>query len=444
MSIKVYGLLMLSKRGIAIESIAPGSVADTAGLKPGDVIISINAMPLRDVIDFMYYKDGDVLDIEYIRDKTKKCIRLSPDNGAELGIAFRPLKVKTCNNNCIFCFVKQLPRGLRKSLYVKDEDYRLSFLYGNYITLSNITDEERRRIVEQRLSPLYLSVHATNKALRNKMLGNPKAIDIKRELKFYASHKIRMHVQIVLCPGFNDGKELQNTIQDIYKFHPYAASIAVVPVGLTKHRKTNLLAVTKNDARRAIATTHAFQKRFRKKHGESIVYCADEMYITAETSFPPLSDYGELPQIENGVGLVPLFMSQARRVKVANSFHQKRKYLTITGLSFYPFLKKFLGRLTEKERISVDVVAVENRFFGQDVTVTGLLTGRDIISALHENAGHYDFLIMPEVVLREGDSLMLDNVSIPDIEDALGLRVQVTDGTPQGLVDTITVAENLG
>ena len=444
MSIKVYGLLMLSKKGITIESIAPGSISDAAGLMTGDIITSINAMPLRDVIDFMYYKDGDALDIEYIRDKTERHICISSENCADLGITFRPLKVKTCKNNCIFCFVKQLPKGLRKPLYVKDEDYRLSFLYGNYTTLSNITDEERSRIVEQRLSPLYLSVHTTNKSLRNRMLGNPKALDIKRELKFFAGHKIRMHVQIVLCPGINDGKELQKTIQDIYKFHPYAASIAVVPVGLTKHRKTQLVAVTKDDARRSIATVDAFQKRFRKKHGEAIVYCADEMYIKAETSFPLLSEYGELPQIENGVGLVPLFMSQARKVKVPNPLHQKRKYLTFTGLSFYPYLKKFLGRLMEKDHISVDVVPVENRFFGQEVTVTGLLTGRDIISTLHDNADRYDFLLIPEVVLREGDSLMLDNVSIPDIEGALGLKVLVTDGTPQGLVDTVLMTESLG
>jgi len=433
---------MLSKKGITIESIAPDSLSDAAGLKPGDVITSINAMPLRDVIDFMYYKDADVFDIEYLRDKTKKDIRIISENCSDLGITFRPLKVKTCRNNCIFCFVKQLPKGLRKPLYVKDEDYRLSFLYGNYTTLSNLTDAERKRIVEQRLSPLYISVHTTNKTLRNRMLGNPKASDITKELKFFAAHKIRMHVQIVLCPGFNDGKELQNTIQDLYKFYPYASSIAVVPVGLTKHRRMQLSPVTKDDARKAIAAVYQFQKRFRKKHGESIVYCADEMYIKAESPFPLLSEYGELSQIENGVGLIPLFMNQAKKVKVLKSPGQKRKFLTCTGLSFYPYLKKFLGRLSEKEQIAIDVIPIENRFFGPEVTVTGLLTGRDIISALHDNTDHHDFLIIPEVVLREGDSLLLDNVSIPDIEEATGLNVMVTDGTPQGLVDTIIMAGN--
>jgi putative radical SAM enzyme (TIGR03279 family) len=431
---------MPGKKGITIESIAPESLADAAGLQPGDVITSINAMSLRDVIDFMYYKDADVFDIEYLRDKAKKKIRIISDSCSDLGITFRPLKVKTCKNNCIFCFVKQLPKGLRKSLYVKDEDYRLSFLYGNYTTLSNLTDEERRRIVEQRLSPLYISVHATNKALRNRMLGNPKASDIKKELKFFADHKIRMHIQIVLCPGFNDGKELQNTVQDVYKFYPYTSSIAIVPVGLTKHRKMQLAPVKKDDACKAIATVDSFQKRFRKKHGESIVYCADEMYIRAEMPFPSLSAYGELPQIENGVGLIPLFMSQARKVKVSKSEGQGKKFLTFTGASFYPYLKKYLDRLSEKEGITIDVIPIENTFFGPEVTVTGLLTGRDIISALHDNTDHYDTLIMPEVVLREGDSVLLDNVSVSDIEEATGLNVMVTDGTPQGLIDTVITA----
>lgn len=431
---------MLANKGITVESIASDSLAAAAGLQPGDIITNINAVPLRDVIDFMYYKDADVFDIEYLRDKAKKKIRIISDSRSDLGITFRPLKVKTCKNNCIFCFVKQLPKGLRKPLYVKDEDYRLSFLYGNYTTLSNLANEERRRIVEQRLSPLYISVHTTNKTLRNRMLGNPKASDIKKELKFFADHKIRMHVQIVLCPGFNDGKELQNTIQDVYKFYPYTSSIAVVPVGLTKHRKMQLAPVKKDDACKAIATVDSFQKRFRKKHGESIAYCADEIYIRAEMPFPPLSAYGELPQIENGVGLIPLFMSQARKVKASKSEGQSKKFLTFTGVSFYPYLKKFLERLSEKEGITVDAIPIENKFFGPEVTVTGLLTGRDVISALHDNADHYDTLIMPEVVLREGDSVMLDNVSVSEIEEATGLHVMVTDGTPQGLIDTVITA----
>lgn len=426
-----------AKKGITVESIAPGSLSDLAGLKPGDVITRINDQKVQDVIDFMYYRDTGVMNIEYLRDKTRKTLRIIPENGSDLGMTFRPLKVKTCRNNCVFCFVKQLPRGLRRPLYIKDEDYRLSFLYGNYTTLSNLTDDERRRITGQRLSPLYISVHTTNRTLRNRMLGNPRAADIKKDLKFFAAHKIRMHVQIVLCPGYNDGEELHHTIQDIYKFYPYVSSIAVVPVGLTKHRKMPLAPVTRDDARSAAAIVDAFQRRFRKRHGESIVYCADEMYIKAEMPFPPLSEYGELPQIENGVGMVPLFLGQSRKLKLTKQAGQKKRFLTFTGMSFYPYLKKFIGRLAEKEQITIDVLPVENRFFGPEVTVTGLLTGRDIISTLHDHSDHHEILLVPEVVLREGDSLLLDNVSIPDIEEATGLTVMVIDGTPQGLIDAV-------
>ncbi len=428
---------MRSNKGITVESIAPGSPAEAAGLRAGDMICDINASPMRDVIDFMFHKDEDELQVGFRRDGARKRVSIAAECGTDLGISFRPLKVKTCKNNCVFCFVKQLPRGLRKPLYVKDEDYRLSFLYGNYTTLSNITAEEKKRIVEQRLSPMYISVHTTNRALRNRMLGNSKATDILKELKYFAAHKIRMHIQIVVCPGLNDGRELQSTIQDIYKFHPYVSSIAVVPVGLTKHRKMQLTPMSKDTARETLDIVHAFQKRFRKKHGEAIVYAADELYIKAEAPFPSVLEYGELPQLENGVGMVPLFISQSRRLKIPRTIGNKNKVLTITGTSFYPYLKKFIARLAEKEHLPVDVIPVKNTFFGETVTVTGLLTGRDVISTLHDNIDHYTVLIVPDVVLRDGDTLFLDNVSLQDLEDATGLKVVTTDGTPQGFIDTL-------
>lgn len=432
---------MLSKKGIVIEQVVPGSIADAAGLRPGDTVLSINAVPLHDIIDFMFSKDADELRVDFQRNGIRKEVVILSDSGQDLGVMFKPLKVKLCKNNCVFCFVKQLPQGLRKPLYLKDEDYRLSFLYGNYTTLSNITQEEKKRIVRQRLSPMYISVHSTNRAIRNKMLGNPKASDIRRELKFFAEHKIRMHIQIVLCPGYNDGKDLKSTIQDIYRFYPYVSSIAVVPVGLTKQHKSKLRPVTRQDALSALDTVHSFQKRFRKKHGESIAYCADEMYIKAEIPFPSLQEYGEFPQIENGVGMVPLFLAQSRKLKLPKTGPHKKRFLTITGTSFYPYLKKFTDRLKDKIPSSLDVIEVENRFFGNSVTVTGLITGRDVIAAVHTNVDHYDYLIVPDVVLREGDRLFLDDVSLADIEEATGLKVITTDGTPQGLINTLTETE---
>ena len=428
---------MRSNNRLEIESVDTDSPAAKAGLQGGDIILSINSCPLHDVIDFMFNKGTDELEIEFMRNAAVKKTFITLEDDSDLGITVKPFKVKTCRNNCIFCFVKQLPKGLRKSLYIKDEDYRLSFLYGNYMTLSNISNEDRKRILEQRLSPLYISVHTTNRALRNKMLGNLKAQDIMKELKFFSANKIRMHLQIVLCPGFNDGTELQNTIRDVYKFYPYVSSIAVVPVGLTRHRKLQLQLVTKNIALESIKIVESFQKRFRKKHGESIVYCADEMYIKAEKAFPPLKDYGNLSQIENGVGMVPLFTNQAKKVRIPKTISGKKSFITFTGMSFFPYLAKFINRFTENENVNITLVPIKNEFFGESVTVTGLLTGRDIIKALHGNADSYDILIVPEVVLKEGDNVFLDNVSLREIEDATGLKTVVTDGTPQGFIDTL-------
>jgi putative radical SAM enzyme (TIGR03279 family) len=428
---------MLPKRGIEIESVHPGGQADIAGLRAGDVLLSINSHPLNDAIDFMFYKSSDSLDIEFCREGIKHEIHLSVGADDDIGVMTKPFKVKTCKNNCIFCFVKQLPEGLRKPLYIKDEDYRLSFLYGNYMTLSNIEAADRKRIIQQRLSPLYISVHITNRQLRNRMLGNPKAPDVMKELKFFADNKIRMHTQIVLCPGFNDGKELKNTIKDLYRFFPYVSSIAVVPVGLTEHRKHQLNPVAKEDAERALETVEAFRKRFIKKHGDSIVYCADEMYIKAERPFPQLKEYGVLPQLENGVGMVPLFMNQMRKVKIPKATPQGKKFLTFTGMSFYPFLKKFIDRLSEKEGMLITLLPVENKFFGTSVTVAGLLTGRDVIKALRDNTDSYEILLVPDVALKEDEDIFLDDVSLKDIEDATGLKTIRIESTPQGLVDAI-------
>jgi putative radical SAM enzyme (TIGR03279 family) len=428
---------MPCKSGIVIEEITPGSPAEASGLQKGDVLLSLNGRPLRDAIDFMFFRGEDTLTLEFLRDTVKNHIQVCQGGGDYAGITIRPFKVKTCSNNCLFCFVKQLPKGLRRSLYIKDEDYRLSFLYGNYMTLSNITSHDKKRIIEQRLSPLYISVHATTRAVRNKLIGNARASDILKELKFFADNKIRFHTQIVLCPGYNDGRELQKTIRDLYKFYPYTSSIAVVPVGLTIHRRQQVRPVTKEDAVRAIETVESFQKRFQKKHGDPVVYCADEMYIKAERPFPSMKTYGVFPQIENGVGMVPLFMNQAKKVRIPKSVSHTTKFITFTGVSFFPFLKKFTDRLAEKENIDITLLQVENQFFGTSVTVTGLLTGRDVIKTLHDNIDSCKVLIVPDVALKEDKDLFLDDVSLRDVESATGLVVVRAEATPQGLIDAI-------
>lgn len=430
---------MQTEHGLTIENIKPGGLAEKAGLLLGDMILSVNSHRLRDPIDFVFHSADDHLSVEVKRDGKKINLKVDREDSREFGVDFKPFRIMTCRNNCIFCFVKQLPKGLRKTLYVKDEDYRMSFLYGNYITLCNLSKEDRKRIVEQRLSPLYISVHSTNRAVRNKLLGNAKGPDILKELKFLTDNKVRLNIQIVLCPDYNDGKELYHTISNLYRFYPYVLSIAVVPVGLTIHRKQNIRPVKKEDADNAIQIIESFQKRFMKKHGNPIVYAADELYLKAERAFPPLREYAALHQIENGVGMVPLFVSRARKLKISRTLPRKRKFITFTGVSFYPFLKKFIDRLAEKENLHVDVCRIENHFFGSSITVGGLLTGRDVIRTILDRTDGRDVILVPDVMLDREDRF-LDDIALKDLETALNVSARKVISTPEGLVKGIAEA----
>ncbi len=424
---------MQTEHGIQVEYVHPGGLAEKSGFEAGDTLLTINSHKLRDVIDFVFYSADEDLTIETKRDGKKMIFHVTRKHGKEFGIDIKPFKVMTCKNNCVFCFVKQLPKGLRKTLYVKDEDYRMSFLYGNYITLSSMTKEDKRRIVEQKLSPLYISVHATNRSVRNRLLGNAKAPDILKELKFFADNKIRFNVQIVLCPGYNDGKELQQTLAGLYKFYPYVLSVAVVPVGLTMFRKQQIRPVEKEDAENALKIIESFQKRFIKKHGNPVIYGSDELYLRAGHPFPSLREYGELHQIENGVGMVPLFMNQAKRLRFQKTSQIKKKFLTFTGLSFHPFLNKFIERLSEKENLRIDILPVENRFFGPSITVAGLLTGRDVMKTALDRVDGHEVILVPDVVL-DIENRFLDDITLSDMEEALGIRAKKIGSTPEGLV----------
>ncbi|MDW7998537.1 MAG: DUF512 domain-containing protein, partial [Thermodesulfovibrio sp.] len=421
----------MKNKGIKIEYILPKSPAHRAGIQAGDKIISINSHHVKDVLDLMFYGEEEFLKIVVERDGRKLSFSIKRDE-KPLGIEVEPFRIKRCVNKCLFCFVEQLPKGLRKSLYVKDEDYRASFLYGNYITLTNLTEKDYERIKKFRLSPLYISVHATDPEIRNSLLGNYEAPPIMLELKKLAKTKIRMHTQIVLCPGINDGTVLEKTIIDLYKLYPYVSSIAIVPVGLTKYHKNGLMAVTKSKAEEVIKIIEIFQKRFRKKHGASFVYLADEFYIKAEKQFPSLSVYDELPQIENGVGMVPLFMSKAIKIKIP-SVRLKKRVVTFTGTSFYPYLTQFIERL-KKKTLPIDVYPIKNNLFGETVSVTGLLCGEDIIKGLASYVEPGDFLIIPDVTMRDSEDMFIDSLTMSDIEKILQVKTIKITPEPESLL----------
>lgn len=424
----------MNKKGIRVECVISDTPAEKAGIKEGDRILSINRHTIRDPIDLMFYSDSDILNIVVLREnKTFNFKILKGDY--PLGIEVEPFVIKRCRNRCIFCFVEQLPKGLRKSLYVKDEDYRASFLYGNYITLTNLTKEDYERINKMKLSPLYISVHAVNPEIRNAMIGNYEAPPILLELKKLAKMKIRMHTQVVLCPEINDGEELERTILELYKLYPYVSSLAVVPVGLTKYHKRGVKPVDKSKAKDTIKLVEPLQRRFRKKHGNSFVYLADEFFIKAEHSFPPLSNYDDFPQIENGVGMVPLFIEKAKKISIP-TIKPKRRYVTFTGLSFYPYLEEFVLRLKEKG-IAVDAYPLKNNLFGESVTVTGLLTGEDIIKGLAPYAEPKDVVLVPDITMRDYEDTFIDNLTIKDIERILSVKAVKIGTEPTDLIECI-------
>jgi putative radical SAM enzyme (TIGR03279 family) len=415
-----------------INSIAEESIAQRSGFEQGDMIISMNGHPVQDVVDYMYFSKDDHIEFKIRRGSRVYKLRVAKKDKNDIGIEIRPFRIRTCRNKCVFCFVNQLPKGMRKTLYLRDDDYRMSFLYGNYITLTNLKSSDKKRIFAQRLQPLYISVHSTNNDIRRKMLGNPKAPDILNEIRELASHRIKIHSQIVLCPGINDGEELLQTIKDLQKFYPYIASIAVVPVGLTKYKGGSLRPVEKSNAEEVIDSIHRLRRRFRKRHGDPLVYLADEFYIKAGAPFPSTKEYGDFPQIENGVGMVKHFQNLMKKVRIPKKIEPLRAAV-FTGAAFMPYLEEFLKKLNDLEGLTLDLFKVENRLFGQMVTVAGLLSGKDILKTI-VGKSKADCLLVPDVVLRDGEDIFLDNVTVKDMEESLGMRVKVVGSTPAGLI----------
>jgi putative radical SAM enzyme (TIGR03279 family) len=430
--------------GGVISSIKDGSIGAKFGLRPGDELISINGHPLRDVIDYTFYGAEEELEIIFIRDGRRIALRVRRDYEEDLGIDFAEPTfdgVRLCNNRCFFCFVDQLPKGMRRSLYIKDDDIRLSFLFGNFVTLTNLNEADWERLAEQRLSPLYISVHATDLKLRRRLLGNPSAPDVIEQIRRLGELGIQVHAQIVLIPGLNDGEHLSRTVASLAALHPTVQSIAVIPLGLTKHHPPGLRPYSPDEARAIVAQVKSWQNKYRGRCGLGLVYASDEWYLLAGEEVPKADEYDGFPQLENGVGLTRLLLDEGVQVggvtlgksqlmeSAASCADESpiprcRSLVTLVcGKLIAPVLEGKAVELSEVFGMEVDVLPVENRFFGPTVTVSGLLTGRDVVEALRERElGEVVFL--PRAMFDSAGERTLDDMSLAEIREELGVRVE--------------------
>lgn len=414
---------------MVIQSVSSGSLGERAGLLPGDRIELVNGAPVRDLLDFHFKMADERVALEVARAAERLTITVNPDGRTDLGLRFEEMKIRTCGNECVFCFIDQNPAGMRKTLYVKDEDYRLSFLHGNFVTLSNMKDWEIRRIVEQRLSPIYISVHSTNPVTRQRLIRARKERDILPILEYFKANDITMHTQVVLCPGFNDGEDLRQTIRDLTRFHPQVQSLAVVPLGMTAHREglEDLAPVTPEIATQTLADLDAFGSEFKRELGIRFVYPADEWFRLLDRPVPPASHYDGFPQIENGIGMTRYFLDKLARTKRLFPEAQRRgwrRLTLVTGELFRPTLDRILAEKLSRtgESIELEIIGVPNDFFGRKVTVAGLLVGRDILNALRGRTLG-DAVYLPPATLNE-DNLFLDDVTFQHLEEELGVPVR--------------------
>uniref|UniRef100_A0A7C4UHK1 DUF512 domain-containing protein n=1 Tax=candidate division WOR-3 bacterium TaxID=2052148 RepID=A0A7C4UHK1_UNCW3 len=405
---------------LKVVSVEKDSVAEKAGVLKDDLIIRINKNKINDLIDYNYSIAEEEILIELKREKKNMEIMIRRREGETLGINVEPLKIRRCSNNCSFCFMDQLPPDARPSLFVKDDDYRASFLYGNFISLSNMTENDYKRIKKMHLSPIYVSVHTTNPSLRAEIMGNERCARIKEDIERLIKCNVKIHTQIVLIPDVNDRDEYISTIEDLSLYFPDIISIGVVPVGLTTYRY-NLKPIkkpTREWAEEVIKMSEPFQREFREKFGINFLYLADEFYIIADYDIPETEYYDDFPQIENGIGMVRRFLDELEDVEIPDF---SGRTILVTGV----LASKFILKLEDKFRengLKAQTVVIKNRYFGETVTVSGLLGGWDIAGMLYNYDG--ENVILPPDVLND-DNLFIDSMPLERFKEIVKKRVYI-------------------
>ncbi len=432
-------------RPALITRILPDSIAAEVGMAAGDRLVRINGQSPRDLIDYQFFCADEFLELEVLDRRGKAhTIEVEKDYDEDLGLEFDSAlfdNLIQCTNKCPFCFIDQQPPGKRESLYFKDDDYRLSFLYGSYLTLTNLPQKEWDRIAAMRLSPLFVSVHATEPEVRSRLLKNDRAGRLMDQLAWFQEHDLQIHAQVVLCPGINDGEHLTRTLTDLAQFHrgdfPAVASAAVVPIGLTRFRPADdeLIPVTREKAREVIAQVQALQAQFKSELGATFAWLADEWFLLAEQEVPPETHYEDYPQIGNGVGSIRQFIKQFEiaAAKRLPSSVSPRRLVWVVGNAVELAFGPIADRLNQVEGLEIRMVALNSDYWGQTMTVTGLLTGQDILAALRgQDLG--DGVVLPSVMLKHGEAVFLDDMTVADLATDLATKIWIADGV-EGLLD---------
>lgn len=429
---------------VLISEVVPRSPADKKGIKSGSTLLSINGHEIHDVLDYDFYSNDTKLHIVLNDSGRNKKITVRKDEDEDLGLSFETYlmdKQQHCKNGCIFCFIDQMPKGMRESLYFKDDDSRLSFLFGNYITLTNLSERDVERIIEMHISPVNVSVHTMNPGLRVKMMKNKNAGKSLELLYRLADAGIKLNTQLVLCPGINDGEELRYSLEKLGELYPAVQSIAAVPVGLTKFRQSlyPLAGYTKKGAENVIDCIESFAAGFLKKNGTRLAFAADEFYLKAGRKMPADEEYEDYPQLENGVGLWTSleteFALALEEVDLPDDYVEKVSLAT--GEAAYPLILSLCEAVKRKyKNCDIDVYKIQNDFFGENITVAGLITGKDLIKQLQDKKLHAR-LIIPSVMLRSEGDMFLDSVTVEEAEEKLGVKIQPVSNDGYELLDAI-------